>query len=284
LQYPPEALIKKRGKSEAGRGSANLHAVKALMDGGEARPGLCEEMQQDLTYTVKWSDEEPKHKRRVERAFGLRCVENSADGNCFFESLKQVLRDIGHAGADDSVRRIRRKLVDALAGARDVYIDFMTSDDDDILLNRFDLDEARCSSREGRLAEWARYLEHLRGNGVWANNLVVTAVPAVYGVVLKCFLKTERSQTLNTYSPVGAGRGCPEVFLYCNGRHYEAMVGRSGGGGEKGLGGGKKEKSKRRKLEAETESLIAEILMLLETADAHERPVLLDALRDLTSI
>jgi hypothetical protein len=259
-------------------GSANLGVVKALMRGGEARAGggLCDEMQQDLRGTVQWSDSEDGHKRRVEEAFGLRCVENSADGNCFFESLQQVLRDIGHADAGDSVRRIRRKLVDALAGARDVYIDFISSDEDDLASNRFDLDEEKFRTHAGKLTEWARYIAHLRGNRVWANNLLVAAVPAVYGVVLKCFLRTEKSQTLNTYSPVG-GRDWPVVYLYCDNRHYEAMVGaavpEAGGARNKN-----REKTWGAKNATRTQSLIATLLTLLETADASERPELLDAL------
>jgi hypothetical protein len=213
-------------------GSANLDEVKALMAGsanrvpalaaGEAGP-LCEETRRDLSGVVEWADSEARHQANVGRVFGLRCVANSADGNCFFESLQQVLGDIGHPASGDSVAQIRNRLVDALAGAREQYIGFMASDDSDMHLKRFDRDDAACSTAAGARTEWARYLAHLRGNGVWANHFFVTAVPAVYGVVLNCFIKTAKSQTLNTYSPVGV-RGCPAVYVYCNDRHYEAML------------------------------------------------------------
>lgn len=206
-------------------GSANIDTVRALM---ESR--LCEETVLNLQGVVVWSDSEEMHKRNVQQVYGLRCIKNNADGNCFFESLQQVLQDIRHQNSGDTVSQIRKKLVDALDDARDSYIDFIESDDGDISSNRFHLDEVAYKTREGKLTEWARYISHLRVNRVWANNLLVTVVPTVYRVVLNCFLKTDKSQTLTTYSQVGLS-GCPAVYMYCNATHYEAMVPSRGLGG-----------------------------------------------------
>jgi hypothetical protein len=231
-------------------GGANLDVVKALMRGREARSGrfLCDERLgakfgmgealmgeaamgtplwydakvQDLDGIVVWSGTEEIHKQNVQQVYGLRCIKNKADGNCFFESLQQLLQAIGHVDASDSVSQIRNKLVDALDRARDEFMGFMSSDEPDLEFKRFDLDDVKCRTHEGILAEWARYISHLRGNGVWANNFLVTVVPVVYGVELNCFLKTSMSQVLWTYSPLEKG-SCPEVFMYCNNRHYEAM-------------------------------------------------------------
>jgi hypothetical protein len=74
---------------------------------------------------------------------------------------------------------------------------------------------------EGRLREWARYLQHLRTDRVWANNLCVPAVPAVYGVSLSIF-QSAASQGVASYTPVGGGVGA--VYMYCNDRHFNAMV------------------------------------------------------------
>jgi hypothetical protein len=139
-------------------GSASLHEIKALMEGREARAGggearagggearagggearaggpLCEETRRDLKDIVEWADSDARHQANVGRVFGLRCVENEADGNCFFESLQQFFRDIGHPASRDSVSRIRNRLVDALAGAREQDIGFMTSDNSDMHFN-----------------------------------------------------------------------------------------------------------------------------------------------------
>ena len=215
------------GKGDAGKGDAagglGLETRGWAPSGkGDAVGGLGLETRDTLAHKVAWSASDDGYKRNIGEALGLRTLENNGDGNCFFESLQQGLEAIGHAGAGDSVALIRNKLVDALE--RDgVRVDFIASDDADVLANRFDVDEAAMGTAEGRLREWARYLQHLRTDRVWANNLCVPAVPAVYGVSLSIF-QSAASQGVASYTPVGGGAAGRDVYMYCNDRHFNAMV------------------------------------------------------------